>query len=212
MAIDLDTIRADLALFHTAKLVEHGVGPRGAGWNGEAAQATRFAQLARLLPEGRQGDFSLSDLGCGYGALLDYLRPRFGAFDYTGYDVSDAMIEAATARHADDGDARFVLSSELAPADYAIASGIFSLRVGRSDAEWMTYLESVLDMLDRNSRHGFAFNSLTRYSDADRMRDELFYADPCVLFDLCKRRYSRNVALLHDYELYDFTILVRKSP
>ena len=207
---DLDTIHADLASFHSEKLAEFGVNPRGAGWNGEPAQATRFEQLAGLIRH--ESGFSLNDLGCGYGALLDWLRPRFGAFDYTGYDVSDAMIEAARARHAGADRARFVLSSELQPADYSIASGIFSLRVGRSDDEWMAYVESVLDGLDRNSRHGFAFNSLTIYSDADKMRDELFYADPCRLFDLCKRRYSRNVALLHDYELYDFTILVRKSP
>ncbi|MGY1458852.1 MULTISPECIES: class I SAM-dependent methyltransferase [unclassified Luteimonas] len=210
MAADLDTIHADLASFHSEKLAEHGVNPRGAGWNGEPAQATRFEQLAKIIRH--DTGFSLNDLGCGYGALLDYLRPRHGAFDYAGYDVSDAMIEAAGARHASDDRARFVLSSELQPADYSIASGIFSLRVGRSDEEWLAYVESVLDGLDRNSRHGFAFNSLTIYSDADKMRDELFYADPCVLFDLCKRRYSRNVALLHDYELYDFTILVRKSP
>lgn len=210
MVSDLEQIRADLASFHGEKLAEFGVNPRGAGWNGEAAQATRFEQLAKLIRH--EGDFSLNDLGCGYGALLDYLRPRHGTFRYTGYDVSDAMIAAAGKRHAGDTDARFILSSAPEPADYGIASGIFSLRVGRSDAEWMAYLESVLDVLDRSSRHGFAFNSLTKYSDADRMRDELFYADPCVLFDLCKRRYSRNVAMLHDYELYDFTILVRKSP
>ena len=42
------------------------------------------------------------------------------------------------------------------------------------------------------------------------MRPDLYYADPCELFDRCKRRYSRNVALLHDYDLYEFTILVRK--
>jgi len=30
------------------------------------------------------------------------------------------------------------------------------------------------------------------------------------LFDYCKRTYSRDVALLHDYGLYEFTILVRK--
>ena len=210
MATDLDTIRADLAQFHSEKLAEFGVSPRGAGWNGEPAQATRFEQLAKVIRH--EGGFSVNDLGCGYGALLDWLRPRYADVRYAGYDVSDAMIAAATERHSADAAARFVLSSELEPADYNIASGIFSLRVGRSDAEWMAYLESVLDMLDRTSRHGFAFNSLTKYSDADKMRDELFYADPCVLFDLCKRRYSRNVALLHDYELYDFTILVRKSP
>ena len=41
--------------------------------------------------------------------------------------------------------------------------------------------------------------------------DYLYYADPGRLFDLCKRRYSRNIALLHDYGLYEFTILVRKT-
>ena len=39
----------------------------------------------------------------------------------------------------------------------------------------------------------------------------LYYADPCALFDYCKRNFSRNVALLHDYKIYDFTLIVRKS-
>jgi hypothetical protein len=54
-------------------------------------------------------------------------------------------------------------------------------------------------------------NCLTGYSDDDKKRDYLYYADPCRLFDLCKRRYSRQVALLHDYGLYEFTVLVRKA-
>jgi hypothetical protein len=57
---------------------------------------------------------------------------------------------------------------------------------------------------------GFAFNALTSYSDPERMKNTLYYADPCRLFDLCKREFSRDVALLHDYGLYEFTILVRK--
>ena len=77
--------------------------------------------------------------------------------------------------------------------------------------QWSEYLEATLDVLNRTSRLGFVFNSLTIYSDSDKMRDDLYYADPCTLFDFCKRRYSRNVALLHDYDLYDFTILVRKT-
>ena len=68
-----------------------------------------------------------------------------------------------------------------------------------------------LDHYERNQLSGFRLRFLTIYSDSDKMRDYLYYADPGVLFDLCKRRYSRNVALLHDYGLYEFTILVRKS-
>ncbi len=30
-------------------------------------------------------------------------------------------------------------------------------------------------------------------------------------FDYCKRNFSKNVALLRNYGLYDFTVLVRKD-
>jgi hypothetical protein len=57
---------------------------------------------------------------------------------------------------------------------------------------------------------GMAFNFLTKYSDAEFMRPDLYYADPCFFFDYCKKNFSKNVALLHDYKIYDFTILIRK--
>lgn len=54
---------------------------------------------------------------------------------------------------------------------------------------------------------------LTKYSDEERMaeRPDLFYGDPLFYFDYCKRNQSRDVALLHKYGLYDFTILIRKD-
>jgi hypothetical protein len=122
------------------------------------------------------------------------------------------MTEAAQARHATSAGARFLVGSEPdAAADYGVASGIFNVRMTRTDAEWYDYLQATLDALDRSSRHGFAFNCLTSYSDEDKKRSHLYYADPGQLFDVCKRRYSRQVALLHDYGLYEFTILVRKT-
>ena len=69
----------------------------------------------------------------------------------------------------------------------------------------------VLDEFNRLSRRGFSSNFLTKYSDADKMRPDLYYADPLFLFDYCKRNFSRNIALLHDYRLYDFTLLIRKD-
>jgi hypothetical protein len=70
-----------------------------------------------------------------------------------------------------------------------------------------------LQQMNRLAIKGFSFDMLTGYSDAERMaqRPDLFYADPLFFFDLCKRNFSRNVALLHDYGLYDFTLLVRKD-
>jgi hypothetical protein len=51
---------------------------------------------------------------------------------------------------------------------------------------------------------------LSTYSDPEKRRDDLFYADPCEMFDLCKRRFATRVALLHDYPLFEFTVIVRK--
>jgi len=60
---------------------------------------------------------------------------------------------------------------------------------------------------------GSSFNTLTKYSDTERMeqRPDLFFGDSLYFFDYCKRNFSRIIALLHDHGLYDFTILVRKD-
>jgi len=204
-------ILAEVADYYSSKLAEHGETPRGVDWNGEESQHVRFEQLSRVID--RPGAFSVNDLGCGYGALYDFLAGRFPDVTFNGCDVSADMVHAAQKRHAGISAARFTVSARPdQSSDFGIASGIFNVRLGRSDTEWLEYLLQTLDILDSTSSRGFAFNCLTSYSDADRMRDYLYYADPCVLFDLCKRRYSRHVALLHDYGLYEFTLLVRKDP
>ena len=55
---------------------------------------------------------------------------------------------------------------------------------------------------------GFTFNMLIMYSDKNLMKDNLFYANPLFLFDYCKLHFSKNVVLLHDYSLYEFTRLL----
>lgn len=204
-------ILQEVASYYSAKLAEYGDSPRGVDWNGEESQVLRFEQLTKIIQQNE--DYSLNDLGCGYGALFDYLNSHYKNFNYNGCDVSGDMISAAQARFKNITNSHFLVASEPpVVADYGVASGVFNVRLGRSGAEWKTYLETTLDILDRTSRLGFAFNCLTSYSDADKMRDYLYYADPLALFDYCKRRYSRHVALLHDYGLYEFTILVRKMP
>lgn len=200
----------DVAGYYAARLAEHGETPRGVDWNGEEGQILRFAQLSKIIDTSSE-TFSVNDLGCGYGALRGYLTTVHPSFSYTGIDVAAEMIQAARHQHGAEASTRFLVDSEPdVVADYGIASGIFNVRMDRGNDEWLAYIKATLDVLDRTSRLGFSFNCLTSYSDADKMRDTLYYADPCVLFEHCKQHYSRNVALLHDYGLYEFTMLVRK--
>lgn len=201
---------SEVAEYYSAKLSQHGETPLGVDWNGEASQTIRFEQLCKLINP--SANFTLNDLGCGYGAFYDFLEQRYESFSYLGIDISRDMIRSAEKRHQGKQQTRFIMSNKPDQiADYGVASGIFNVRLAVPSDEWRAYFEATLNILDHTSRLGFAFNCLTSYSDKDKLRDYLYYADPCELFDLCKSKYSRNVALLHDYDLYEFTILVRKS-
>jgi hypothetical protein len=135
-------------------------------------------------------------------------------FTYYGYDIAEGMITEARRLYQDQK--RCFFTSDIADiplCDYVVESGIFNMRLKADYDEWTAYVVQTLHHFDQLSRKGFGFNFLTKYSDAEYIerRPDLYYADPCFYFDYCKRNFSRNVALHHDYELYDFTILVRKN-
>lgn len=200
----------EVASYYSEKLIQYGEVPQGVDWNSKESQTLRFEQLSKIVDSSQA--FTLNDLGCGYGALYEFLQSKFHNFSYCGIDISKEMIGAAINRYKKNSNADFMNSAQPdKSASYGVASGIFNVRLGYSDEQWRNYLETTLDMLEKTSELGFAFNCLTAYSDEDKKRDYLYYADPCWLFDLCKKRYSRQVALLHDYGLYEFTILVRKK-
>ena len=153
--------------------------------------------------------FSLNDYGCGYGALVDSLAESHAGFAYRGYDVSGEMIDEARKRYADEQRARFTNDrAQLERADFTVASGVFNVKQDAAEDVWSAYVLLTIGELARLSSRGFAFNALTAHADPERRRADLFYADPAAMVDHCLRTYARDVVLRHDYELYEFTLLV----
>jgi len=205
-----DLLLSAVNAYYSAKVAQHGPIPGGVDWRSQESQELRFVQLLRICS--MDSAFSLNDYGCGYGALYGFLKGNRSDVDYRGWDLSEEMVSHARLAYGTEGNAEFDIGSAPARvADYTVASGIFNVRLQASEDVWLQHILACLDLMNASSRRGFSFNCLTIYSDRDRMRDYLYYADPCRLFDHCKRRYARDVALLHDYGLYEFTILVRKQ-
>jgi SAM-dependent methyltransferase len=197
-------------VYYSEKVTEHGPTPRGVDWNGVESQTLRFTQLLRVY-DGRE-PFSLIDYGCGYGGIVPFVNALGAVERYVGVDLSSAMLEHARATYAADGRISFVDSDrDLAPADFTVASGVFNVKLDASADEWRGYVLETIDRLAELGTAGFAFNMLTSYSDPDRMRDDLYYGDPGFFFDYCKRRHAPHVALLHDYGLYEFTLIARRE-
>lgn len=196
--------------YYSKRILEHGATPQGVDWNGEESQNIRFHQLMKVA-EAEESNFSLLDFGCGYGGMLDYLNLVYGErLSYTGLDISSEMIKEAKKLYLNKGIFFESLPADFR-ADYLVASGVFNVRQDTPDDQWWEYIIKTLDQFDQLSTKGFAFNILTSYSDKPFMRDYLYYANPERLFGYCKTHYSKQVALLHDYPLYEFTILVKKE-
>lgn len=202
---------AKVSKLYSDSLKKYGVDSRSAGWKDEASQRLRFEKLLYLIETGVVREITVNDLGCGYGALYQFIKKNSSITitRYYGYDISPEMIETARSVIKSD-DAIFIESDRtLYMADYSFVSGIFNVKLEQDDASWEDYVKSVLRNLNDNSIRGFAFNALSTY--VDYKEDHLFYADPLLLFDYCKKHFSKKVTLLHDYPLYEWTMIVRKE-
>jgi hypothetical protein len=192
------------------RLATYGATSRGVDYNSTESQELRFVQLIKIIDVSKK--YSLLDFGSGFGAMYDYLHRCGHDLHYIGYDIVASMIEKGRELHPNNPDCWFTTRIEEAPmADYSVSCGTFNMKLDAGMDAWTGIVIECLHQMDVHSLKGFSFNMLTKYSDADKMRPDLYYGDPLFFFDYSKRNFSKNVALLHDYRLYDFTIMVRKD-
>ncbi|MEO5891118.1 MAG: class I SAM-dependent methyltransferase [Ferruginibacter sp.] len=195
--------------YYSEKVRQHGANAKGVDWNSEASQELRFQQLLKVIAE--PGKFSLLDYGCGYGAMLKFMTDIYPDMAYTGFDISEEMLQKAKEQDFASAAASWTPALKNEAFNYTIASGIFNVRLNQNEPDWKKYVEEVLTEINSRSNRGFSFNMLTSFSDKEYMRDYLYYADPAYYFNFCKKHFSKQVALLHDYHLYEFTIIVKKE-
>ena len=201
-------ILSDVAAYYASKLEAHGSTAQGVDWNGAESHETRHRQFLRLLEASPNA--SVIDLGCGFGDFLRFLRAADHHGCFTGYDIAPSMIEKARELHGEAEDRQWRIGAEPAEAaDFAVASGIFNVKGDVPSETWADYVRHTIDVLARAGRRGFAFNMLSLSSDPERRRANLHYADPVEMLAVCLSRYGRSVALLQDYGLYEFTVVVR---
>lgn len=195
---------------YTNNLKEFGIDSRSVGWNSPESQEMRFLQMAKVIDKSQES-ISINELGCGYGEFYKYLKDaNYPVSEFIGYDISQAMLDAAREYLGEDEAVKLVHHDQVNQmADYTFTSGIFNVRFKEDPEAWINYIKDTLKCMYNNSRKGIAFNLLTKYVDFEA--ENLYYADPAFYFDFCKTELSRYVTLVHDYPLYEWTLLVKKE-
>lgn len=204
-----DKILNQINNYYSTKILENGMTSAGVDWNSIDSHYLRFDQLTKIIDKKSPG--KVLDYGCGYGALIDYLKcNNYKNFKYFGFDISNAMIQSARKKYTEYSFTTDIDNINENSFNYCIANGIFNVKLEFTNEEWLDYIIKTLNAINALTIRGFSFNILTKYSDKEFMKDYLYYADPLFFFDYCKTHFSKYITLLHDYPLYEFSITVKK--
>jgi SAM-dependent methyltransferase len=209
---ELAELYAGIESYYSPKVSIHGRSPQGVDWSCIATQETRFAQLLKLCDF--SAPFALNDLGCGYGALWSYLSKYHHEveIDYLGLDVSPAMISHASMVKRDLSRVNFmVATASPRVADYSVASGIFNVKLDHPLDRWERFVAKTLTEMRASSRQGFAVNFMAPLAPG-RPVQRVYRTMPEPWVKFCATEFGASIAVLADYGLREFTLLVRLRP
>jgi SAM-dependent methyltransferase len=205
--------RQQIVETYERSLKRHGPTVRALRWVSEESQATRFSVLAEVGP---LAGASLLDIGCGLGDLYGFLRERGLECDYTGYDITPGMLEAARSKYPG---ARFELRDILGEGlggsfDYVVASGTFNVRVPDHEG----WLARMLETMYAGCRRAVAFNILRPLPPekqppepfATWAREFYYEVEPPDLIEAC-RRVTAAVEMREGYLPAEYTLYLRRE-
>jgi len=169
------------------------------GWGSRESQLLRFDVLfdfteltgARVL-----------DVGCGLGAMWEYLNEKGISCSYMGWDLSPAMIEQASQLYPE-AEFRCVnfLDDEASGESFDVVflSGALNLPVDGQPAVFLRAIERLYALSIRAA----AFTVLS--SKADFLEPGEWYGSPGKIMEFCLT-LTRKVVLRHDYMPHDFSL------
>jgi len=156
----------NLKLFYKKQFNLFGATPKGVAWTDSNKSKNRYKTLLKIIQLERKKNFSILDVGCGYGELIKYL-PKNKNFEYTGIDVVEEMIAYAKKTYKDKR-LKFKLADILTISnnyDYIVCNGIFTLKNDLNNKKMRDFVFKCIKNFYKFSRVGFSFNVMSDVVD-----------------------------------------------
>lgn len=204
---------------YTGRYRTYGHHPKTLGWD-KGKQPLRFSILSDII-EPSPDNFSLLDIGCGFGDLYTYLCNKYPyrRIAYQGIDVVPALVEEGLSTppplHEDNKqeirDIQFACADFLQwevpqSYDYCFGSGIFNFKLAQGDN--YEYIESIINKAFACCNVGVAFDFLS--DKVDYQYEDTFHSAPEKILAVAYK-LSRNVVLRNDYMPFEFAIQIFKD-
>lgn len=207
----LRSINDQIAEIYDTRFSKYGPAPEASMWFSKTRQLTRFEViLQQILQVASENSVSISDIGCGYGAFLEYLlnNEDYHKYNYFGYDVSCNVIEFCKKNFLNNGVFYRSASPKFAT-DFIIMSGTFNFFPNTCINEWENYFQNSLQHLWPKTRSAMIFN--LQISDESRITSSgIVYANKRDVFNFCEKNFGQTTLVRNAKIPSDLTFTVTK--
>ena len=185
--------------------------PKGVFWNSKLSQDLRLnIILDKILQNAKSDEFSIADIGCGYGRLYEIIRERKldGKVQYHGFDINQKIISFCK-NNIDFENIKFSISAlPLNETDYVVMSGTYNLTPTNNIPLWEDYIIKNLTRNWKLVQKAMIFNCLIK--EKRKIEKKLYYTELSWIQKICERNFCDPEVIKHNLLKDDITIILKK--
>ena len=204
---------AELEKKYTKQFKKYGATPEGSYWLDSSRQNLRFKILFQEIAKlQNHWELSLGDIGCGYGALAQYIADKYSDKNlrYYGYDISKKLINFCQKNYSLSGSQFNIGTKPHLEIDICLISGTFNLTVTKNLTEWENYIFNILTDCWLKTKTALIFNLQTSNA-AHISSGNIFYGDERSVASRCSLLFGPT-SLVHHTDLpHDTTFVVHRD-
>tara|TARA_Y100001970_G_scaffold69332_1_gene88438 strand:+ start:1663 stop:2301 length:639 start_codon:yes stop_codon:yes gene_type:complete len=192
----------------------YGATPAGSFWVDKSRQIARFDVIFSQIKSDILGEYSLADIGCGYGAMVDYLlkKEKADLTFYTGYDISGRLIRSCEDRLSKLGPKFKVGECPEKGVDVSIMSGTYNLAVTKNVQHWESYIEECLKKVWKKTNTVMIFNLQTsNLGKSFISHNQIYYAHQMEMHSRLTDLFGYTEIILERSIPNDVTLIVRRD-
>lgn len=200
-----------IARLYDDRFIEFGPHPEASLWFSRKRQIKRFEIISDQIVKSNLNNFSINDIGCGYGEFYTFLKSQFPAsvLYYFGVDISSATINYCRSNFNDARAAFSVSDRPNIAADFSTMSGTFNYSPSKSFVEWNEYIFEVLNNCWKQTQIAMVFN-LQIGTQATITEQGIVYFTEEGIVDACEKYFGNTDVIYHKTLPRDATFYVSK--
>ena len=186
--------------------------PKGVFWNSKLSQDLRLnIILNKILKIEFSEEFSIADIGCGYGRLYEIIKKRNldDKVQYYGFDINQKLISFCKNNKYFENVEFAINAFPFKKTDYIVMSGTYNLTPTNNIFLWEDYIIKNLINNWKLVKKAMIFNCLIK--EKKEINKALYYTDLLWIKKICEENFCQPIIIKHQMLKQDITVILKKQ-